>query len=109
MIKKRNMAMQVVLYIVTFGIYGIYWYYVTTKEMIEYKKLQGSPGLWTFLLFIPLINLISVWQYGKLVEAFTEGKYNGVLVFFLWIIGLGLVVWALTQSELNARAGAAKA
>ena len=53
MIKRRKMGMQVLLAIITLGIYVIYWFYVTSKEMIEYKKLTGSPGLWTFLLFVP--------------------------------------------------------
>ena len=35
MIKQRNMAMQVVLMVITLGLYGIYWFYVTTKEIIE--------------------------------------------------------------------------
>ncbi len=32
MIKQRNMWMQVVLMIVTLGIYSIYWFYVTSRE-----------------------------------------------------------------------------
>ena len=32
-IKKRNMVMQVVLMIITLGIYAIYWYYSTLKEL----------------------------------------------------------------------------
>ena len=49
MIKQRNMGMQVLLMIITLGIYGIYWFYVTSNEMVEYKRLDGSPGLWTAL------------------------------------------------------------
>ena len=56
MIKRRNMAMQVFLMVITLGIYGLYWFYVTSKEIIEYKNLNGSPGLWTVLLFIPWIG-----------------------------------------------------
>ena len=54
MIKQRNMGMQVLLMIITLGIYGIYWLYVTSNEMVEYKRLDGSPGLWTALSLIPL-------------------------------------------------------
>lgn len=60
MIQWRNMAEQVFLYIITFGIYGVYWYYVSLGEMLEYKKLDGSPGLWTLLLFVPVLSLYSV-------------------------------------------------
>ena len=47
MIKRRNMWMQVLLMVITLGIYAIYWFYVTSKEMIEYKNLDGSASLWT--------------------------------------------------------------
>jgi hypothetical protein len=52
-IKKRNMVMQVVLAIVTLGIYAIYWYYSTLKEMhIANGKDEGAV-LWTVLSVIP--------------------------------------------------------
>lgn len=103
MIKRRNMGMQIVLYIVTLSIYGIYWYYVTSKEMVEYKNLEGSPGLWTVLLFIPIVNLYSYWKHSEAVEVLTDGQYNKFLIFVLWIF-LNPVVWVLTQLELNKRA-----
>ena len=65
MIKRRNMAMQVLLMIVTLGIYSIYWFYVTSKEMVEYKHLNGSAALWTLLSLIPLANLYAEYKQGK--------------------------------------------
>ena len=103
MIKRRNMGMQIVLYIVTLGIYGIYWYYVTSKEMVENKNLEGSPGLWTVLLFIPIANLYSYWKHSEAVDALTDSQYNKFLIFVLWIY-LAPVVWVLAQLELNKRA-----
>ena len=95
--------MQVFLYIITLGIYGIYWFYVISKEMVEYKKLEGSPGLWTVLLFIPLVNLFSYWKHSECVEALTEGSSNKLLMFILWVF-LAPAAWIVTQSELNRRA-----
>ena len=100
MIKRRNMGKQVLLYIVTFGIYRFYWFYVTTKEMVEYKGLDGSPGLWTFLSLIPLVNFYAYWKHSKAVEALTDGRYGTVLIFVLWIF-FEPAVWAITQIELN--------
>jgi len=100
MIKKRNIGMQVLLYVVTLGLYGIYWFYQTAKEMIEYKRLGGSAGLWTLLSVIPFINLIAVWKYGGAVESLTEGRYNKILIFVLWFF-LPFVVLIITQAELN--------
>ena len=48
-IKYRNMLGQLGLYIVTLGIYGVYWYYSTLKELhIANGKNEGA-GLWTVL------------------------------------------------------------
>ena len=82
MIKRRNMWMQVILAIVTLGIYAIYWFYVTSKEMVEHKNLDGSPGLWTSLLFVPFGALYSYWKHGKAVEAVTDKRYTGILISF---------------------------
>ena len=88
------------LAIVTFGIYMIYRFYVTSREMTEYKKLDGCPGLWTFLLFVPFGALYSYWKHSQAVEALTDGKYNGILMFVFWLV-FSPAVWALTQIELN--------
>ena len=103
MIKRRNMWKQVLLMIVTVGIYGIYWFYITSKEMVEYKGLSGRPGLWTVLLFVPYIGVYAYWKHGKAVEALTDGKYRALLIFVLWIF-FSPAVWAITQIELNKRA-----
>ena len=81
MIKRRNMGMQVLLMIITLGIYGIYWFYVTSKEMVEYKRLDGSPGLWTVLSLIPFviymltISKVRQWRLSR-TEASTGGSYS---------------------------------
>ena len=103
MIKRRNMAMQVLLMIITLGIYGIYWFYVTSKEMVEYKQLDGSPTLWTVLSLIPFVNLYADYKQGEAVEALTDGSINRWIIFILWLI-FSPAVWFITQTELNNRA-----
>jgi len=105
MIKKRNMLMQVILFVITFGLYGYYWYYVSSKEMIEHKNLGGSAGVTTLLMFIPLINFYSFWKHSQVVSALTDGRYPTVLMFVLWIV-FSPLVWLLTQLELNKAATA---
>ena len=102
MIKRRNMAMQVFLMVITLGIYGLYWFYVTSKEIIEYKNLNGSPGLWTVLLFIPWIGFYAYYKHGEAVEAPTDGGINKWIIFILWWV-FSPAVWFITQTELNKR------
>ena len=103
MIKKRNMAMQVLLMIVTLGIYAIYWFYVTTSEMVEHKGLKGSPALWTVFYIFPLIDLYAFYKQGQAVEALTEGSINRWVMLILWVV-FSPAVWLITQIELNKRA-----
>ena len=102
MIKRRNMGMQVLLMIITLGIYGIYWFYVTSKEMVEYKRLDGSPGFWTVLSLIPFVNLYAAYKQGEAVEALTDGSVNRWIIFILWLV-FSPAVWFITQTELNKR------
>jgi len=103
MIKRRELLMQVLLMIVTLGIYGLYWFYVTSKEMIEYKSLDGNAVLWLVLSVIPITNLFAYYKYGEAVEALTDGSINKWLMLFLWIFA-SPAVWVITQLELNKRA-----
>ena len=105
MIKRRNMWAQVGLMIITIGLYGIYWFYVTSKEMIEEKNLEGSPGLWTVLFILPLVDMIAFYNHGSAVEAVTDGSVNKWICFVLWIV-FAPAAWFLTQTELNKRAAA---
>ncbi len=93
MIQWRNMAEQVLLVFVSFGVYPIYWYYITSSEMLERMKLDGSPAWWTLMLFIPPLCLYSFWKYGEAVEALTEGRYSKVLIFVLWLV-FNPAVWS---------------
>jgi hypothetical protein len=100
MIKRCNMLMQVVLFIVTLGIYSLYWFYVTSKEMVQYKSLNGSPILWTVMLFVPFGSLYSYWKHSKAVSAVADDKYPFFLIFILWLF-FSPALWAITQIELN--------
>ena len=100
-IKNRNMIMQIVLMIVTLGIYFVYWFHSTLNELhIANGKDEGS-GKWTLFLFIPILNYFAAWHYASEAAAFTSNRYPAFLIFLLWLFGLGIVVWILVQMELN--------
>lgn len=103
-VKYRNMFLQVLIFIVTLGLYSIYWYYVTCCEM---KSLagdnEGEPVLWTILLFIPFANLYSYYKHCELYEKISAEGFNRWILFLLWIV-FSPVVWIIVQIELNKRA-----
>ena len=107
-VKYRNMFIQVLLVIVTLGIYTIYWFYQTACEL---KGLADdreiSPGLLTVLLFIPFGALYSYYKYGELYEKVSDEHLNRWLLFVLWIV-FSPAVWFMVQLDLNKRANAAQ-
>ncbi len=103
-VQERNMVVQVILMIVTFGFYGIYWFYVTCQELDGLaENASVSAGLLTFLLFIPIGNLYAWYKYAELYETVSRDHMNRWIVFLLVLVFLP-AVWFIVQSELNKRA-----
>ena len=99
-IKKRNLVMQVVLAIVTLGIYFIYWFYSTLKELHIANGKDEGAGMWTVFLIIPILNYFAAWHYASEFAAFNGDKYPALLIFLAWIV-FAPMVWILVQIELN--------
>ncbi len=99
-IKYRNMFGQVLLFIITLGIYSVYWFYVTFNELNTANGKEASGCLWTILLFVPIANFFSVWKYSEEYAEFVNDKYPGIAIFILWLV-FSPVVWFLVQSDLN--------
>ncbi|MCP4703462.1 MAG: DUF4234 domain-containing protein [candidate division Zixibacteria bacterium] len=103
-VKYRDMWAQVFIFIFTFGIYGIYWFYQTAVELAGLAKDHNAePTLWTVLLFIPFGALYSHYKYGELYEKVSDEKLNRWILFMLWIVFIP-AVWFIVQTELNKRA-----
>jgi cytochrome bd-type quinol oxidase subunit 2 len=95
---------QVILFIITFGIYGAYWFYQTTVEMKNLDSAdEVSPGLWTVLLFIPIVNFYVHYKYSELYEDVADDHLNKWILFILWIVFCP-AVWFIVQTELNKKA-----
>jgi Domain of unknown function (DUF4234) len=104
LVKHRDMLMQVFLFIITCGIYSIYWFYQTTVEMKNLDSADDvSPGLWTVLLFLPIVNLYAVYRYSELFEDVADDHLNKWILFILWIV-ICPAVWFIVQMDLNKKA-----
>lgn len=100
-IKNRNMGVQILLMIVTFGIYGIYWFYQTACELkMVAKNNEAKPGLWTVLLFVPFGSLYSWFMYSEMYENIGTEKINKWILFILWMF-FPPAIWFLVQRDLN--------
>jgi hypothetical protein len=105
-IKRRSMGIQIILFIVTCGLYSFYWFYDVSCEMRDAAKDDdASPALWTVLLFVPIANIYSLYKFCELYERWSRDHFNLWLLFVLWIV-FSPAVWFIAQTELNRAAGA---
>ena len=108
--KERNIAVAIILSIVTCGIYAIYWFIVMTDEAkIAAKDDQLASGGVAFLLTLITCGIYGIYWAYKMGELTAKAqadrgmlvKNNGVLYLILELIGFGIIVYALVQSDLN--------
>lgn len=92
--KKGSLAVQVVLAIVTLGLYALYWSYSTAKQLDQGTDASLIP----ILAFIPLLNIIVMWQISDAGEAVTD---QGTIVLFALFVLFPPVAWYLVQSGIN--------
>lgn len=109
---KRNIALCIVLSIVTCGIYGIYWMIVLANEtnVASGHAQDGTSGGIVFLLTLVTCGIYGIYWAYKQGEKINEAKAMrnmptdsnaGVLYLILEIFGLGIIGYALMQNELN--------
>ena len=110
MIERRNIAVCIVLTLVTCGIYGIYWIVCLTNDVNTASgDVNGTPGGMVVLLTIVTCGIYGIYWAYKQGEKLDFTKNNrgipssnsGVLYLILQIFGFGIIAYALMQNELN--------
>ncbi len=108
--KRREIAVSIILTFVTCGIYGIYWFIVMTDEMnLSSNKPNPTSGGMAFLFSMLTCGIYSYyWAYtmGDQVDMLkanrgVQSSNTGILYLLLCIFGLSIVTYALLQNELN--------
>ena len=108
-IQNRNIAVCVILSIVTCGIYGIYWFVCIVNDLnVASEKPQDTSGGMVFLLSLVTCGIYLFYykagekvSYIKQRNGGTSDNNAGLLYLLLAIFGLGIVSYCLIQSELN--------
>ena len=110
MIERRNIAVCIVLTLVTCGIYGIYWIVCLTNAVNTVSgDVNGTSGGMVVLLTIVTCGIYGIYWAYKQGEKLDFTKNNrgipssnsGVLYLILQIFGFGIIAYALMQNELN--------
>lgn len=113
--KIRNPLGVIGLSIITFGIYGIFWYYYANKELAEFGKARGTtecgdnPGnsvlavtLGAFVIVPAFISAYNFCNRLNAAERMTVGQpgMEAGLLFVLYIF-ISPVASYIAQSNLN--------
>ena len=110
MIQQRNIAVCIILSIVTCGIYGIYWFIVLSNDTNTVSNAENATsGGVLSLITCNIYGLYWAYKQGeKIDKAKTDrgipSSNSGVIYLILCFVGLGIVAEALMQNELNSLA-----
>lgn len=109
-LKSRNIAVAIILSIVTCGIYGLYWLYCLARDVNEASNHRNdtSAGMVLLLCIVTCGIYQWYWMYRTGVKLDEIAVNNGrvaqnraILLLLLSVFGLGIVSYAIIQSELN--------
>lgn len=110
MVKERNIALCIILSLVTCGIYGIYWFICLTDDTNTAANTEGTSGGMALLFTLITCGIYGwYWMYkqGEKLDAakdahgISNGGNSGIIYLILGIFGLGIVSYALMQDSLN--------
>lgn len=107
--KIRPTGLAILLYLVTLGIYGLYWYYATHDEMKRHKNGDGLGGVLALVLafFIGIVMpYITSAEVGDMYERRGHHRpvsgLTGLWVFPGIFILVGPIIWFVkTNGALN--------
>ncbi|MGI5971692.1 MAG: DUF4234 domain-containing protein [Oscillospiraceae bacterium] len=108
MIQKRNIALNIILTIITCGIYGLYWLVCLTDDTNRLAGVYGTTGGTALLLTLVTCGIYGLyWAYvrGELIDRVKQSRgipagNGGILYLLLFIFG-GVIAYAVIQHEIN--------
>lgn len=104
--QERSVALGIIFYIITLGLYGLYWTYMTFDEMKRHTKQGLGGGLGLLVGFLTLgiaTHFIAPSEVGKMYESDgREAPVSGVTGFWMFFPILGNFIWfGKVQGSLN--------
>ncbi len=109
-IKKRDIAITIILSIVTCGIYGLIWFFYLVNDLnvAAQTPTDKTPGMVLLLSIVTcgIYGIIWVYQAGEKVDKIRQmngeaPSNSGLIYLLLSIFGLGIVAYCMIQMELN--------
>ncbi|HBA68181.1 MAG TPA: hypothetical protein DCZ40_02335 [Lachnospiraceae bacterium] len=108
MIQQRNIAVCIILSIITCGIYGLYWFVCITNDTNTAANTEGTSGGVALILSIITCNIYGLYWAYKQEEKIDMARQNhgmpsnnSNILYLLLCLFVPVVAWALMQNELN--------
>lgn len=106
---NRNIVVAIILSLVTCGIYAIYWFIVMTDDANTVSGDNKTSGAMAFVFTLITCGIYEIyWYYQMGKKLYNAGRTygkdiadNSIIYLVLGIFGLGIVSYALIQSDLN--------
>ncbi len=109
MIKEKNLTRNLLLTILTFGLYGIIWFFTLAEDTGKVSEDSSMYGMIAILLTLLTFGIYKIyWSYrmGKLLYETKKDKGlyavdNSILYFVFSLLCLDIVNYCIMQSDLN--------
>lgn len=106
MATNRSIPLCIIFSLLTFGIYGLYWFVKLTDELNSNASTKTAGGGTALVFTILTGGIYGIYWYYKQGQKVDEisgntGGNTGILYLILGLIGLGIIPYCLMQSELN--------
>lgn len=107
--QKRDIVKCIIFSIITWGIYGIYWFIVLTDDVNRLSEDNSTSGAMAFVLTLITCGIYGfywAYQMGRKIYDYSVKNNmalsdNSVLYIILQLLGLGIVNYCLMQNDLN--------
>ena len=106
----RNVALDIVLSLLTCGIWGLIWQYKQMEALNAWLGRQEYSFLAWFVLSIVTCGIYAIYYEYKMAKGINEIQHSegllinsdlAVLCIFLTFFGLGIVSLAIQQADIN--------
>lgn len=102
---KRGVGRVLGFSVLSFGLYGFYWFYVTREQMTREVGGDDNAGLQTAGLLVPILNIFIIyWLWRDINIARTRvglDEFSIPVYLVLSLLGLSPIFYCLVVSKLN--------
>ena len=107
--QKRNIALCIILSIITCGIYSMVWLVNLADDVNYLSKKENTSGIMVLLLSLITCGIYGMyWSYvtGNILDEIKKEKgiysnNSGILYLILYILTGGIITYAIIQNDLN--------